>query len=348
MKKQTIGKKISVAALSLAMITGLVSCSAGNASNPGASNAGPSANPASGAAAASYRIAIVQQMEHPSLDEIREAVEAELDAKAAELGISITYQEFSGNNDANLLDQLGAQIVSDGYDAVIPIASLAAQRMVNATEDSKTPVIYAAVSDPETAGITGMDRVTGTSDALNTAFLLDMMLAQNPQVKTVGLLYCPSEDSSAKPIADAKAYLKEKGIEYVEKTGTNASEVIAAAASLAGKVDAVFTPTDNTVASTELTIAQTFIEAGIPHYTGADSFVRNGAFTTCGVSYTQLGAYTADMALDVLQTGAVPEHHVMDGGIITVNTETAAALHVDYSVFQTMADTVIEVVTTED
>ena len=86
----------------------------------------------------------------------------------------------------------------------------------------------------------------------------------------------------------------------------------------------------------------------VPHYTGADSFVRNGAFTTCGVNYTELGTYTADMALDVLQTGSVPEFHVMDGGIITVNTETAAALGIDYSVFSTMASTVSEVVTTED
>ncbi|MFQ8761386.1 MAG: hypothetical protein ACLSAF_20030 [Intestinimonas sp.] len=63
-----------------------------------------------------------------------------------------------------------------------------------------------------------------------------------------------------------------------------------------------------------------------PTIPGPIPFVRNGAFATCGVNYTELGAHTADMALEVLQTGVVPEHHVMDGGIITVNTETAAAL----------------------
>ena len=175
-----------------------------------------------------------------------------------------------------------------------------------------------------------------------------MMLAQNPALKSVGLLYSPSETNSTTPIAEAKAYLDGKGIPYVEKTGTTADEIIAAAASLSGEVDALFTPTDNSVMAVELTLAETFIEAGVPHYTGADSFVRNGAFTTCGVNYTELGTYTADMALDVLQTGSVPEFHVMDGGIITVNTETAAALGIDYSVFSTMASTVSEVVTTED
>ena len=73
-----------------------------------------------------------------------------------------------------------------------------------------------------------------------------------------------------------------------------------------------------------------------------------GAFTTCGVNYTELGAYTAEMAVDILLGGEVPEYKVMDGGIITVNTETAAALGIDYSVFSNMANTVVEVVTSEE
>ncbi|BDF71378.1 ABC transporter substrate-binding protein [Oscillospiraceae bacterium] len=350
MKKLTLKNVLSLAAAA-AICLSLAACSggSGNAATPTPATPAPgSAAPSAQGAGDGYRIAIVQQLDHASLDEIRKAVEAELDAKAAELGISITYTEFNGQNDQSLLNQIGAQVASDGYDAVIPIASLAAQCMVNATEELGTPIIYAAVSDPEIAGLTGIDRVTGTSDALNTPFILDMMLAQNPALKSVGLLYSPSETNSTTPIAEAKAYLDGKGIPYVEKTGTTADEIIAAAASLSGEVDAIFTPTDNSVMAVELTLAETFIEAGVPHYTGADSFVRNGAFTTCGVNYTELGAYTADMALDVLQTGSVPEFHVMDGGIITVNTETAAALGIDYSVFSTMASTVSEVVTTED
>ena len=336
-------KQILSLAAAGALALSLTACSGeGTAQTP---SGGVSGGTAGGG---DYRIAIVQQMDHASLDEIRTAVEAELDAKAAELGITITYEEFNGQNDQSLLNQIGAQIVSDDYDAVIPIASLAAQCMVNATEDQGTPVIYAAVSDPETAGLTGIDRVTGTSDALNTQFILDMMIAQDPDLQTVGLLYSPSEPNSETPIAQAKAYLEEKGIPYVEKTGTTADEVIAAAASLSGEVDAVFTPTDNTVMAVELTIAETFAQAGVPHYTGADSFVRNGAYATCGVNYTELGTYTADMALEVLQTGEVPEYHVMDGGIITVNTDTAQAMGLDYSVFADMAATVNEVVTTAE
>ena len=344
MKKLNLKNTMSLTAAA-ALTLSLAACGSGSGSSTHApaDTAEPTGQGVSG-----YKIAVVQQLDHASLDEIRQAVEAELDAKAAELGIAIDYTEFNGQNDQSLLNQIGAQVAGEGYDAVIPIATLAAQCMVNATEDLGTPIIYAAISDPATAGLTGIDRVTGTSDALNTAFILDMMFAQDPDIQTVGLLYSPSEPNSETPIAEAKEYLDAKGIAYVERTGVNPDEIIAAAASLAGEADAVFTPTDNSVMAVELTIAETFIEAGVPHYTGADSFVRNGAFATCGVNYTELGAYTADMALEVLQTGVVPEYHVMDGGIITVNTETAAALGADYAVFSDMASTVSEVETTED
>ena len=295
--------------------------------------------PASGG----YRIAIVQQMDHSSMDEIRAAIEAQLDAKAAELGIEVEYKVFNGQNDASVLNQIGAQVVSDGYDLIIPIATLAAQCMVTAAEGSGIPVVFSAVSDPAGAGLTGMDTVTGTSDALNTPFILDMMFAVQPDVKTVGLLYSNSEPNSQEPIRQAKEYLDSLGIAYLEKTGNTTDEVIAAASSLVGRVDAVFTPTDNVVMGAEAAVAEILNEAAIPHYAGADSFVLSGAFATCGVNYTELGTKTADMAVDVLQTGEVPTFHTMEGGIITVNTDTAKAVNVDYSPFSGMAGTVNEV-----
>ena len=291
------------------------------------------------------KVAIVQQMDHASLDEIRIAVVAELEARAKKAGTKIEIKTFNGQNDATVLNQIGSQVISDGYDAIIPIATLAATCMTVAAEDSKTPVIYAAISDPVTAGLTDIPYVTGTSDALNTPFILDMMLAVNPDIQTVGLLYSNSETNSATPIAEAKAYLDEKGIAYVEKTGNTNDEILSAVAALSDQVDAVFTPTDNVVMAAAAAVSEQLTAAGVPFYTGADSFVNEGAFTTCGVNYTELGAYTADMLVDILTTGEVPEYHVMDGGIITVNTETAAALNIDYSVFSTMANTVVEVTT---
>lgn len=280
------------------------------------------------------KVAIVQQMDHSSLDEIRGAIEKTLTEN------EIRYQVFNGQNDATILGQIGAQVVSDGYDAIIPIATLAAQCMVTATDGYQVPIIYAAISDPGEAGLTDLSYVTGTSDALNTEFILEMMLAMDPQIQTVGLLYSNSEPNSATPIAEAKAYLESHGIAYLEKTGNTNDEVLTAANALVGRCDAVFTPTDNVVMAAAAAVAECFREAGIPYYTGADSFVTSGAFATCGVNYTELGTYTAQMTLDILGGGEIPEYHVMDGGIITVNSETATALKRDISVFDTMANTV--------
>ena len=337
-------KKFIAVMTAAAMLTSLSACgasasTASSAAESTASSAAADSTTGSAADATTYKVAIVQQLDHTSLDEIRTAIEAELDAKAAEKGITIEYKDFNGQNDATTLNQIGTQVVSDGYDAVIPIATLAAQCMATACESTKTPVIYAAISDPAAADLTDIDYVTGTSDALNTQSIMDMIFAVQPEAKTIGLLYSNSE---------AKAYLDAKGIAYVEKTGNTNDEIMTAANALVGQVDAVFTPTDNVVMAAAAAVSETLTNAGIPFYTGADSFVTAGAFATCGVNYTELGTYTADMALDILETGTVPEYHVMDGGIITVNTETAAALDLDYSAFNDLAGTVVEVETTAE
>ena len=341
-------KKFVAVMTAAAMLTSLSACGASASTASSAAESTASSTTGSTADATTYKVAIVQQLDHASLDEIRTAIEAELDAKAAEKGITSEYKDFNGQNDATTLNQIGTQVVSDGYDAVIPIATLAAQCMATACESTKTPVIYAAISDPAAADLTDIDYVTGTSDALNTQSIMDMIFAVQPEAKTIGLLYSNSEANSTTPIAEAKAYLDAKGIAYVEKTGNTNDEIMTAANALVGQVDAVFTPTDNVVMAAAAAVSETLTNAGIPFYTGADSFVTAGAFATCGVNYTELGTYTADMALDILETGTVPEYHVMDGGIITVNTETAATLDLDYSAFNDLAGTVVEVETTAE
>ena len=338
-------KKLFTAALSLVMsLSLLAACSSSPAQSGGTSGSASAGSAMSVGETKTFKVAIVQQMDHASLDEIRSAIEAELTARSNDQ-YTFTFESFSGQNDATVLNQIGSQVVSGGYDAIIPIATLAAQCMANATEGTDIPVVYAAISDPAAAGLEDIDNVTGTSDALNTPFILDMMLTANPDVKTVGLLYSNSEPNSATPIADAKAYLESKGIAYVEKTGNTTDEILSAANALVGQVDAVFTPTDNVVMGAAGAVAEILNEAGIPHYTGADSFVKAGSFATCGVNYTELGAYTADMAADILEGGEIPAYHVMDGGIITVNREAAEKVGIDANVFSSMAGQVVEVET---
>lgn len=334
-------KKFMTTALATLMATSLIGCSSTTTSTT------------STTAKSSYKVAIVKQLDHASLDEIANAICDELDVLAKENGVEIDYGEvYSGQNDQTTLQQIGSQVVSDGVDVIIPIATLAAQTMTVAS-DGAIPVVYAAISDPDAAELTDIDYVTGTSDALNTEQIMEMIFAENPGAKTIGLLYSKSEANSEAPIEDAKAYLDNKGIEYVEATANTDDEVKQAAASLIGsKVDAIFTPTDNVIMAAELSIAPDLAEAGIPHYTGADSFVRNGAFATCGVNYTDLGKETADLAFKAMSagmeaTGFKGRFEIMPGGIITINTETAKILGADYSVFESFGE-ISEVTTTED
>ena len=326
-------KKVIALILSVLMLVSLTACG------------GAPANTTPTGFEENYKIAIVQQLDHSSLDEIRIAVETQLKALGVANNVGIVTHSFNGQNDASMLNQIGAQVVADGFDLIIPIATTAAQCMVTAADGTDIPIVYAAISDPETAGLTGIPTVTGVSDALNTPFILDMMLAVQPDIQSVGLLYSLSEPNSATPIAQAKEYLAAKGINVVEKTGNTADEVITAASALVDQVDAVFTPTDNAIMAAEGSVAEILTQAGIPHYTGADSFVLSGAFTTCGVNYTELGTKAADMAFSILRGGQIGDYHVMEGGIITVNTETAKALGIDYSIFSSMANTVNEVTT---
>ena len=273
-----------------------------------------------------YKVGIVQFVDDASLNQIEAAIEAELDAKAKELGVTFDYTLYNGQGDATTLNQIGAELVGKGVDLIVPIATPAVKIMQSATEDTEIPIVFSAVSDPG-------GRITGTSDALNTKGLLDLMLAQSPDTKTVGLLYSKSEDSSKQPIADAKAYLESKGIRCVEKTGTTTDEITSAVdALIAEKVDAVFTPTDNTVMTAELAIYEKFLNAKIPQYCGADSFALNGAFVGYGVDYTALGKMTADMVVQVLVDGKSPATlpvATFDNGIAMINTDSCTALGYD-------------------
>ncbi len=305
-----------------------------------------------------YKVGIVQYVDDASLDQIEQAIEAELTAKGKELGVTFDFSDYTynGQADSSTLNQIATDLVAEQVDIIVPIATPTAMIMQTATEDNQIPVVFSAVSDPLTAGLVedlnapGAN-ITGVSDAFNTDSLMDLMFAADPDIKTVGLLYNKSEDASTAAIAAAKAYCDKAGVSYIEKTGTNNDEVsLAADALVASKVDAVFTPTDNTIMTAELAIYEKFTAAKIPHYAGADSFALNGAFCGFGVNYVDLGTATADMVVDVLVNGASPATTpvmTLNNGIATVNTDVAAELSLDYSMFADKCEAVKEIKTAE-
>ena len=262
-------------------------------------------------------------------------IQSRLKEIGEENGVTFNVSYDNCNADANLMNQIISNFIADGVDIMVGVATPVAMAMQAATEDNGIPVVFAAVSDPVSTGIVESleapgSNVTGTSDYLDTAAVINLMFAAKPDTAKVGLLYDIGQDSSATPIAAAKADLDARGVAYADYTGTTVDEVVLAVQSLiADGVDAVFTPTDNTIMKAELSICELLSDAGIPHYTGADSFALNGAFLGYGVDYANLGVETANMVAEVALEGKNPAElpvRTFDNGCATVNTETCEKL----------------------
>ena len=337
--KKSIRKILAGILAAVIMCLALTAC--GSSTSGPAAEATPEAVPSAEAVgAAEYTIGICNYVDDASLNQIVENIQSRLAEIGEEKGVSFNIEYDNCNADAAVMEQIIANFLAEDVDLMIGVATPVAMRMQTATEDSKTPVVFSAVSDPVGAGLVeSLDapgaNLTGTSDYLDTTAVMNLIFALKPDASKIGLLYDQGQDSSATAIAAAKAHLDEMGIEYVERTGTTTDEIMLAAQALvADGVDAVFTPQDNTVMTAELAIYETFAQAGIPQFTGADSFALNGAFLGYGVDYANLGAETADMVASILLDGADPAStpvKTFDNGTATVNSEICTELGYDYA-----------------
>jgi putative ABC transport system substrate-binding protein len=359
MKKTNILKKFAATALALTMLAGLTACGSSSSTST-ATTTTDTASTDTTAEVVTYKVGICNYVDDASLNQIVENIQNRLAEIGAENNVTFEISYDNCNADAAVMEQIISNFIADGVDLMIGVATPVAMTMQADTEDNQIPVVFSAVSDPVGAGLVDSleapgSNLTGTSDYLDTNSIMNLILAANPDTAKIGLLYDQGQDSSTTPIANAKEYLDSKGIAYVERTGTTTDEVMLAAQALvADGVDAVFTPTDNTIMTAELAIYETFIDAGIPHYTGADSFALNGAFLGYGVDYANLGVETANMVADILLNGADPATtpvKTFDNGTATVNTETCEALGLDYATveaaFAPLCTQVVSITTAE-
>ena len=208
----------------------------GSASSTVAASSTASSAAASAAAEGgqTFKVGIVNYVDHASLNQIVESVESRLDELGAEKGVTFDYADYYANAQADQsnLNQIGADLVGDGVDVIVAVATPTAATMLAAVEDTDIPVVYSAVTDPAAAGFDGEENITGTSDALNTEAIMKLITAVNPDIDTIGLLYDLSQDASTQAIADAKAFCDTNGIKYIEKNGTTTAEVQMAAEAL--------------------------------------------------------------------------------------------------------------------
>lgn len=330
---KTMKTRLTALFAAAAMGLSLAGCgSAASATSAAASGSGQQAD---------YTVGILQYTSHSSLDEIAAAIQSELEQQALAAGVTIRVELKNGQGDAATINDICKMFVSDKVDLIIPIATPAATAAAAAVQGTDIPLVYSAVTDPVAAQLAQSmeapgENMTGTSDYIDTAKILDLVLANNPDTKTLGLIYNLGETNSAATIEALRPVLEEKGIQAVESTVTTPGEVQMAAQNLVSKgVDAIFVPIDNTVASAMSVLADEAIKGGVPVYTAADSLVRDGGLATTGVNYTKLGELTAQMAVQVLQgedPATIPVQ-VLNDGIVTVNTTTAKALGIDPNVF---------------
>jgi len=308
-----------------------------------------------------YKIGICNYVDDASLNQIVDSIKKEFEVIEKENSVKFEIDIENCNGDQAVLEQIIANFIYDEVDLMIGVATPVAIAMQTATEDNEIPVVFAAVSDPVSCELVESlekpgSNITGTSDYLNTEAILDLIFALEPNTDFVGLLYDPGQDASTTPIKVAKEYLDNKSIKYKEYTGTNTSEItLAVSNAVSDKPDALFTPTDNTVMTAELSIYEDLSKAGIKQYCGADSFALNGALVGYGVDYVLLGQETAKTASDILINNKdISTYPVktFDNGIVTLNTEICEVLGLDIEkvkgVFTPLSTSVNEITTSEE
>ena len=293
--------------------------------------------PSEGGDAASepLKVGILQLIEHNALDSAREGFVQALADNGLTDGDTIVLDYQNAQGDPSNLSTMSQRFVNNNSDLVLTIATGAAQSMASNT--TEIPILFTAVTDPVDAGLVASNEapggnVSGTNDMSPIAQQIDLMLQLKPETKTVGLLYNSSEDNSILQIDIVKGVLEEKGIAWVEQTVTNSSDVQQAAQSVVPKVDAVYLPTDNVIASAMPIVAQVANDAKVPVICGEENMVLSGGLATLGLNYYNLGYQTGEMAIRILVEGAdisaMPVESQTDFNYV-INGETAAAIGIE-------------------
>lgn len=258
------------------------------------------------------KIAIVQPMDHASLNQIRDKIISTLEELGYTSENTIIIQK-NASNDASLLPSIYDSLIADDVDIIIPIGTGTAQ--IAASKTTTIPIVFAAASDPVYAGLVeAFDKtdknVTGVSDYIAVEDIFALAKELTPDAKTFGLVYNASEVNSTVKIERAKAYCDANGLKYKEATVTSTADIQQAVASIAPDVDAFFTPDDNTVASGMNVYAGFQKEYKTPIYVGADSMVKDGGFATYGIDYDILAEQVAKMTDRILKGGKISDNHV--------------------------------------
>lgn len=283
-----------------------------------------------------YKIGVIQLVEHAALDASNQGFVAALD----DAGISYEIDQQNAQNDQSACQTIAEKLVNDGNDLILAIATPAAQAVAGAT--SEIPILVTAVTDPADAGLVESNEVpggnvSGTSDLTPVKEQIDLLKQLIPDVKKVGVLYCSAESNSVFQADMAQAACAEAGLESEVFTVSSSNEIQQVVESMVGKVDAIYAPTDNTIAAGMATVGMVANDNGLPVICGEAGMVEAGGLATYGIDYYQLGYMAGEQAVEILVNGAdisqMPIGYLSaDKCELTTNQETADALGIDLSV----------------
>ena len=278
------------------------------------------------------KVGILQFVTHDALDQIEKGIEDGL-KEAGYKGDKVKITLLNAEGDQSKIQTMSKQLVNDKNDVVIGIATPAAQGLAAATKD--IPVIMGAISDPVGAKLVKNlkhpeGNVTGTSNQVPIKQTVDLVKSLTPNAKTIGILYASSEDNSKSQVESFKKFAEKDGLNVVEYAVPSTNEINTTMSVMTGKVDAIWTPQDNTIASAFSTVISSANQAKIPVYTTVDTMVKEGGLASVAQSQYELGKATARSTVKVLKGKKVKDVpvDVIDDGTPTLNLKVAQDLNI--------------------
>lgn len=252
-----------------------------------------------------YKIGVLQYVQHAALDASNEGFFKALD----DAGIAYEVDQQNAAGEASSCGTIAEMLVNNNNDLILAIATPAGQAVAGKTTD--IPVIVTAVTDPAESGLVESNdkpgnNVTGTSDLTPVKEQIQLLQDVLPDAKTIGILYCSAEANSVLQADMAKEACDAAGLSYIDLTVSSSNEIQTVVESAVGKVDALYTPTDNMIAAGMATVTMIANENGIPTICGEEGMVDQGGLATYGIDYFQLGYMAGEMAVDILVNGANP------------------------------------------
>jgi putative ABC transport system substrate-binding protein len=290
----------------------------------------------SSAGSKTYKIGVLQLTEHDALDAANKGFVSALD----DSGIKYDIDQQNAQNDQSACQTIATKLVNDGDDLILAIATPAAQAVAGATTD--IPIVGTAITDFAASGLVDSNdkpgnNVTGTSDLTPVDDQFSLLVKLLPNAKTVGILYCTAESNSDVQVKMAEEAAKKRNLTATRYSVSSSNEIQQVVESMVGKVDACYTPTDNTIAAGMSTVSMVANENKLPVICGEKGMVDNGGLATYGIDYEKLGYKAGQMAVKILKGESKPadmpiEHLSAKECTLSTNQKTAEAVGVDLTV----------------